>query len=104
MLTQTQVPCKGGNCCQGIQLWYRQVIQPFWKLKVTQVFCVIYVLVLTFSTPQFPAARYRLRRVRANRPTTASTQDPIMNKIVDPTSIKSTNNRLVCVKDICRLV
>lgn len=44
-------PRGGGNCRRRIRLWYRRVIQPYWKLKVAQIFCVIYVLVIMFSTP-----------------------------------------------------
>ena len=44
-------PRDGDNCRRRIRLWYRRVIQPYWKVKVAQVFCVIYVLVVMFSTP-----------------------------------------------------
>ena len=71
-------PHDGGNCRRRIQLWYRRVIlQPFWKLKVAQAFCVIYILVFTFSTPP------------------VGMRDPTTNNIIDVKSAVNTANGVI---------
>jgi hypothetical protein len=60
-----------------IQLWYRRSIQPFWKVTVAQVLCVIYILILTFSKPP------------------VGIRDPITNDIVDANSLENTNGGVI---------
>jgi hypothetical protein len=55
-----------------IQLWYRKSIQPFWKVTVAQILCVIYILVLTFSKPP------------------VGIRDPITNDIIDANTLENT--------------
>jgi hypothetical protein len=40
-----------GNFCRQVRLWYRVQIQPFWQVKVAQVICVAYIVILTLSVP-----------------------------------------------------
>jgi hypothetical protein len=79
-------PREGGNCRRRIQLWYRRAIQPFWKLKVAQVFCVIYVLVFMFSAPP------------------VGIRDPATNDIIDVDSAENTANGLIRVNGSYRPV
>jgi ferric-chelate reductase len=34
-----------------IRLWHARAVRPFWKLTMAQIFCAIYILLLTFSSP-----------------------------------------------------
>ena len=74
------------SCRRRARLWYRRAIWPFWKVTVAQVLCVIYIIVLTFSTPP------------------VGMRDPKTNDIVDPHSVDNTNDGLIYVNGSYRPV
>jgi hypothetical protein len=78
-------PREDGNWRRRIRLWHRRE-QPFWKVTVAQVFCAIYIIVLTFSTLPM------------------GLRDPITNDIIDPNSIQNTNNGVIHVNGSYRPV
>jgi hypothetical protein len=40
-----------GNFCRRLRLWYRVRIQPFWQVKVAQLICVAYIVIVSLSVP-----------------------------------------------------
>ncbi len=61
------------------KLWYKHEISPFWKIKLAQILCVIYILLLTFSYPPI------------------GIRDPNTNNIIDPASEENTANGVIYV-------
>ncbi|KAL3806640.1 hypothetical protein ACHAXA_001896 [Cyclostephanos tholiformis] len=74
------------SCQRRARLWYWRAIWPFWKVTVAQVLCVIYIVVLTISTPP------------------AGMRDPNTNDIVDPHNVTNTNDGLIYVNGSYRPV
>ena len=69
-----------------IRLWHKQNIAPYWKMTIAQLFCVVYILILTFS------------------PMPVGMKDPVTNDIIDLNSEENTRNGLVYVNGVRRAV
>ncbi|KAL7529886.1 hypothetical protein ACHAXR_003208, partial [Thalassiosira sp. AJA248-18] len=79
-----ELPCS--ECRRRVRLWYKQKIQPFWKIIIAQIICVIYIIVLTFATPP------------------VGIKDPTSNNIIDLASDENTNNGVIYVNGSYRPV
>lgn len=71
---------------RSIRLWYKKKVQPFWKITIAQILCVIYILVLTFSPPP------------------VGIRDPVTNDIIDTSSEENTTNGVIYVNGSYRAV
>ncbi|KAL7535065.1 hypothetical protein ACHAXR_006247 [Thalassiosira sp. AJA248-18] len=69
-----------------LRIWYKQKIAPYWKITVAQLFCVAYILVLTFSDAP------------------VGITDPETKDIIDTNSVENTNNGVIYVNGSYRAV
>jgi len=74
------------GCRSQVRLWFKQNIQPFWKIIIAQIICIVYILVLTFSPPP------------------VGIRDPITNNIIDTSSAENTEHGVIYVNGSYRPV